>query len=174
MNTLIASKPWETRTHTYIEWSKMDYDWKNHYKIEQTVVSYLWRYNNYLEGLKNPHIMKSTFGLKNDRDIKEEIAWWFNRCIGAHNTITFKKHKHMKIYLIKQDINTMYDTYDSAVVVAESEDDARTIHPSNHSDSWSSNTWVLKNEIDKIEVTYIGEADITQNRGVILASFNAG
>ncbi len=36
----------------------------------------------------------------------------------------------MNIYLLKQDINNEYNTYDSFVAVAESEDDARTIYPS--------------------------------------------
>ena len=36
----------------------------------------------------------------------------------------------MKLYLISQSMRCDYDTYDSAVVAAESESDARTIHPS--------------------------------------------
>ena len=36
----------------------------------------------------------------------------------------------MKIYKISQSLLDGYDTYDSAVVVAENEDDARNIHPS--------------------------------------------
>ena len=36
----------------------------------------------------------------------------------------------MNIYLISQTIVEGYDSYDSAVVVAETEDDARSIHPS--------------------------------------------
>ena len=35
----------------------------------------------------------------------------------------------MKIFKISQNQNTDYDTYDSALVAAESKDDARTIHP---------------------------------------------
>ena len=34
----------------------------------------------------------------------------------------------LKLYRISQTVNTGYDTYDSAVVVAESEDAAREIH----------------------------------------------
>lgn len=33
----------------------------------------------------------------------------------------------MNLYLLKQEINTGYDTYDSCVVAAESEEDARVI-----------------------------------------------
>lgn len=35
----------------------------------------------------------------------------------------------MKIYLISQDTNPGYDTYDSAVVCAENEQQAQKIHP---------------------------------------------
>lgn len=35
----------------------------------------------------------------------------------------------MKLFRISQDVNDGYDTFDSAVVVAENEDMARTIHP---------------------------------------------
>jgi hypothetical protein len=37
------------------------------------------------------------------------------------------------IYCISQDVNNGYDTYSHAVVVAESEDEARAIHPGNES-----------------------------------------
>lgn len=101
----------------------------------------------------------------------------------------------MKIYKISQGLNTGWDTYDSVVVCAESEDDARTIHPSEYithitNNKWmgtysggigkgneyeqDSSNWVLYSEIDKIIVEYIGEASTEQKRGVILASFNAG
>jgi len=35
----------------------------------------------------------------------------------------------MNLYLISQDVNDGYDTYDSAVVCSESESDARMMHP---------------------------------------------
>lgn len=35
----------------------------------------------------------------------------------------------MNIYLIWQTVNRGYDTYDSVVVCAESEEDAKTIYP---------------------------------------------
>lgn len=37
----------------------------------------------------------------------------------------------MNIYLISQNHNNNWDTYDSAVVVAESEDIAKRMHPRN-------------------------------------------
>ena len=42
----------------------------------------------------------------------------------------------MKLWLISQDVNSGYDTYDSAVVAAETEEEARGIYP----DNWGSNT----------------------------------
>ena len=38
--------------------------------------------------------------------------------------------KKLNLYLIYQYLNNDYDTYDSAVVAAESDGDARNIHPS--------------------------------------------
>ena len=106
----------------------------------------------------------------------------------------------MKLYLISQDVNTGYDTYDSAVVSAKSEADARTIHPSAYTThakngKWMgtyadtphtretgaagkeypkepSYDWVSYSKIEAISVEYLGETD--KPRGVILASFNAG
>jgi hypothetical protein len=95
--------------------------------------------------------------------------------------------KLMKLYLISIEY-IGYETYDSAVVAAESEDDARHIHPDGkiHPENskwvrklWDGNMinedgeeWVKFSEIDSIDVEYLGETN--KERGVILASFNAG
>lgn len=42
----------------------------------------------------------------------------------------------MNLYLIWQEKNTNYDTYDSAVVAAESAEDARWIHPGMGGQKW--------------------------------------
>ena len=88
----------------------------------------------------------------------------------------------MKLYKISQDACSGYDTYDSAVVSAESEADARTIHPCNygkHSPTgydWlkdeNIDDWVASRDLDKIKVEYLGETEV--KRGVIVSSFNAG
>lgn len=80
----------------------------------------------------------------------------------------------MKIYLCFQNVNNGCDTHDAIVVVAESEDDARTINPSGDpfEDKGGYTDWV-HNTAD-IKVEEIGEANPNQQRGVILASFNAG
>ena len=86
----------------------------------------------------------------------------------------------MKLFKISQDEDDGYDTYDSAVVVAENEDDTRKIHPDGYtkdvskwSGSPSSRTWAT--DPSKVSVEYIGEAceSITEEM-VVVASFNAG
>lgn len=80
----------------------------------------------------------------------------------------------MKIYKISQDVNKDYDTYDSAVVYAESEEDAREIHPNcaimNSPDDYIQ-TWALP---EYVKVEYLGENPYVTGTYVILASFNAG
>ena len=79
----------------------------------------------------------------------------------------------MNLYLISQTINQGYDTYDSAVVAAVSEDSARSIHPGGG--DWdgkfkSYGAWCAKEDVN---VRIIGTAadDIS---GVVGSSFNAG
>lgn len=99
----------------------------------------------------------------------------------------------MKLFLISQNIVHGYDTYDSMVVSAKSEDDARKIHPSScvthiNDGKWmgtysggnrigqeyenEAEDWVCFCDIDKLRVKYLGETE--HERGVIIASFNAG
>jgi len=90
----------------------------------------------------------------------------------------------MKLYLISQNENNDYDTYDSAIVVANNEDEARRLHPSgvfNYKEDFEQQnspldsfcgTWVKKKYVN---VEYIGEADERYKEvEVICASFNAG
>ena len=80
----------------------------------------------------------------------------------------------MKMYLLKQDVVQGDETFDSVVVVAESEDTARKIHPVSQKE-WENDScweWVTRKDIDKIKVIYLGETHLTER--VILASFNAG
>lgn len=99
----------------------------------------------------------------------------------------------MNLYLISQDKVTGYDTYDSAVVCAKDEADARTIHPSgfvthHKNGKWmgtykggnniggeyenEGSSWVRFSDIEHVDVEYLGTTD--KGRGVICASFNAG
>lgn len=80
----------------------------------------------------------------------------------------------MKLYLLKQNDNNEYDTYDSCLVCAENEADAKMIAPNGEpfveNERW--NTWAKK--ASAITCEEIGEANENQTRGVIIASFNAG
>lgn len=74
----------------------------------------------------------------------------------------------MKLWLISQSVNNDYDTYDSAVVAAETEDDARNIEVGSVGPVA---TWCKP---EHVEVRLIGDALPGTERGVVLASFNAG
>lgn len=87
----------------------------------------------------------------------------------------------MKLWLLTQDINAGYDTHDSVVVAAETEDDARLITPDQ---CWLSEkpfkgfagctmtSWA--NTPDQVSVKFLGDAAPGIERGIVLASFNAG
>ena len=97
----------------------------------------------------------------------------------------------MKLYLISQRTNCGYDTYDSAVVAAEDDNDATLINPSEYYPNWdqeaqdwagtsitgkryyqgSYGSWTKP---ENVTANYIGEAKEGTERGVICASFNAG
>jgi len=83
----------------------------------------------------------------------------------------------MKLFLLSQDENGGYDTYDSCVVCAESEEDAKKIHPSGYrndevtEEEEKYGTWTTLSNVD---AEYIGEAKEGSERGVVCSSFNAG
>lgn len=100
----------------------------------------------------------------------------------------------LNLYLISQTVNDDYDTFDSAVVAARDEEDARSIHPI---PSWlgmpylptvtqtekeakeekekhgykEDNTWTTR---ENVNVNFIGICSPDVKRGVICASYNAG
>jgi hypothetical protein len=80
----------------------------------------------------------------------------------------------VNIYILSQNENRGWDTYDSCVVVAKDEDDAKTIDPTGESFEPNSiySTWAKT--VEAIQVELIGVADESQERGVVCASFNAG
>lgn len=92
----------------------------------------------------------------------------------------------MNIYLISQTKNTNYDSYDSAVVLAESELEASLIHPDGKKMTISSDgyfnydtgygDWVIKAgdvSVQLISKSYDGIYR-SDDEFVICASFNAG
>ena len=80
----------------------------------------------------------------------------------------------MKLYLLHQNDNNNYDTYDSILVCAENEAEAKTITLTGHlfEESEEYTEWARK--ASAITCKEIGEANGEQTRGVIIASYNAG
>lgn len=98
----------------------------------------------------------------------------------------------MKLYLLEQNENLGYDTYDAVVVCAMNADDAKVIYPSDYykynsaTGKWhwwndttkefggieNYGTWA--STPDNVQVTYLGRAMHNIPLGVVLASFNAG
>ena len=81
----------------------------------------------------------------------------------------------MNLYLLEQDVNMDWDTYDSVIVCAESEEEAVKIHPNGDffDTGWRwRDEWVENPSLVKCQK--IGVADESVEKGVVLASFNAG
>lgn len=102
----------------------------------------------------------------------------------------------MKLYKLSQSVNYGYDTYDSCVVCAENEEEAKRIHPSyiwteggyydeEKKEFWTHNVngepylfenkyggWT--NDLNEIRVEFLGNADDSVKKGIVCASFNAG
>ena len=86
----------------------------------------------------------------------------------------------MKIFKIWQEENNGYDTYDSAVVIAENVTEAKKFHPGgtydydeegNGKEDRPYGTWVKRKFV---KARKIGETKHNCEKGVIVASFNAG
>ena len=94
----------------------------------------------------------------------------------------------MNLYLVSQNVNNGYDTYDNFVVVANNEDEARHSSPNGYY-VWKDDCWNFKysngsTKITKhqswchpkdVSVKLIGVADSSLENGeVVCSSFNAG
>jgi len=75
----------------------------------------------------------------------------------------------MNLYKLSQNKHRGHDTYDSAIVCAENEEEARNTKIGHVESFYSS--WV---EPQYIKVELIGVANDSIPKGIILASFNAG
>ena len=125
--------------------------------------------------------------LNNDKDNHYTALgkYVFTECEPTGNKTT------MKLYLVSQIENNSYDTYDSFVVVAASQEEARNTHPGdqlawapderitkqaqvNASVLWCDTYSTWASSPDKVEVKYIGDATPDMKPGIICASFNAG
>lgn len=82
-------KVWDNKTISYSDWSKLNVDWINESKLDNSVPSYFFCYDNFKTN--NEYIIKSVFGVKSKLDIKCEIEYWFNKCVGAYNDINIKQ-----------------------------------------------------------------------------------
>lgn len=83
----------------------------------------------------------------------------------------------MNIYCISQRVNDDYDSYDSAVVCAKDEDQARNMHPNGAPERLKDMTYFGRSWVKdpaSVSVRLIGKAAHTEKAGVICASFNAG
>ena len=80
----------------------------------------------------------------------------------------------MKLYLLSQNENDGYDTYDSCVVCAENAEDAVTIAPDGDKYKEGGVWCDWAQTADNVICAEIGEANENQERGVIVSSFNAG
>lgn len=96
----------------------------------------------------------------------------------------------MKLWLISQSENNGYDTYDSAVVAAETEEEARHTYPDNWdlgTKRWNGSKWLWHLEDgrvldyssgswtspDHVQVQFLADG-YDGPAGTVLGSFNAG
>lgn len=83
----------------------------------------------------------------------------------------------MKLWKLSQTQNNGYDTYDSCVVAASTEEIARAVHPATDStmDGWDRRYKTWANTPADVTVEYIGHTDRDYAEGtIIITSFNAG
>jgi hypothetical protein len=77
----------------------------------------------------------------------------------------------MNLYRISQSKTYKYDTFDSAIVCAGSEEEARNMNPGGNWGGYCS-TWCRSP--DQVKVELIGYAIEGATAGIELSSFNAG
>ena len=83
--------------------------------------------------------------------------------------------KKLNLYMIYQEVNNRYDTYDSAIVCAATEDEAKLIHPNEDEHSWDNESYSYSwCKVEDVKVKLIGTAVKGSTKGVVLASYNAG
>lgn len=77
------------------------------------------------------------------------------------------------LYKIDRPDEADYDNYISAIICANSENEAKNTHPSGYNENFNSewNEWI---EPKTVIVTLIGTADNSINLGVVLSSYKHG
>lgn len=82
----------------------------------------------------------------------------------------------MNLYLLEQNVNDNWDTYDSMIICAADPDEAVELsyrgfvrhYIDGHGD------WIRYDCKDRIQVELIGAAVVNLEKGIVLSSFNAG
>lgn len=116
-------------------------------------------------------------------DIKDMKLCFNSEDLIYANLMQPEPTKIVYLYLLTQNQNNDWDTYDAMIVAAESEEEARKIHPDRnifdnddekawkfYKDSYS--TWA--NNSDHVKVKLLGMAHSGVEKGIILKSFGAG
>lgn len=80
----------------------------------------------------------------------------------------------MNLYLIESRIDLGWDAYDSAVVVAASEEEAKATHPGGNNAYWNDTYCDWLSSPESVKCTLLGTAVEGSIPGVVCASFNAG
>lgn len=76
----------------------------------------------------------------------------------------------MRVYLVKHNHGHGNCYYNSFVVVAANEADARTTHPSGDNSQWDTQDWLLLTECHELTVEEVAIANDDQVPGVLLAA----
>lgn len=91
----------------------------------------------------------------------------------------------MKLFLVRRTDRVGYDEFDSMVVAASDEAEARNIHPLDADYAWTGKAWQRSSPVygrsdddtwaapETLTVEHIGAAN-EGTKGVVCASFNAG
>lgn len=80
----------------------------------------------------------------------------------------------MNIYYLSQNVVNGYDTFDSCVVTANSEEEARNMKPSNYCSIGTKQDYAEWSHPEFVKVQLIGKALDNLPPEVICASYNAG
>jgi hypothetical protein len=105
------------------------------------------------------------------QDDCKKLSQWLSTIVDALQVHRINMEKQMNLYLLTGTASG-YNTYDSCVVAAPSEDVARSIHPGGFPSSWAYKDWAKKP--NDVKAVLIGTALEGTAQGVICASFNAG